>query len=125
MFRTTATPLKENYEPNETINMRIKLDAEKSKYLCPILQSWCFAYITGLNPDSIQGDREIVPLLQRLGAEIVWEGDTLWARGGNLRGVPSSGIPVLPCGQTGWTAGAVTKVVQAEKLHILEYNKSW
>lgn len=42
--------------------------------------------ITGLNPDSIQGDREIVPLLQRLGAEIVWEGDTLWARGGNLRG---------------------------------------
>lgn len=51
VFRTTATPLKENYEPGEIVNMRIKLDAEKSKYLCPILQSWCFAYITGLNPD--------------------------------------------------------------------------
>lgn len=50
-YKTTATALKQSYEPGETVNMRLKLDAEKSKYLCPILHSWCFAYITGLNPD--------------------------------------------------------------------------
>lgn len=43
--------------------------------------------VTGLRPDSLQGDRAIARILQRMGATVQWRGDLLLVSGGRLRGV--------------------------------------
>lgn len=41
--------------------------------------------LTGLDPDSAQGDRAIVPILRGMGADIAWDGDALVAKPSALR----------------------------------------
>lgn len=54
IFHVTGTELNRNYLPGETANMRLKIDAEKSEYLCRVVETtaWGFAYITRINPDT-------------------------------------------------------------------------
>lgn len=54
--------------------------------------------LTGLNPDSAQGDKAIVPLLQQFGAKIEWQqGGLLRCQAGDLKGINinASDIPDL------------------------------
>lgn len=53
--------------------------------------------VLGMNPDSAQGDRAILEILRRFGAEIRWEGETLFVRRGKLcaQTVDASPIPDL------------------------------
>ena len=43
--------------------------------------------VSGLRPDSLQGDRAILDILQRMGAAVHWDGDTVLVQGGDLCGV--------------------------------------
>lgn len=43
--------------------------------------------VTGLRRDSLQGDRAIAHILQRMGAAVQWEQDMVLVSGGGLRGV--------------------------------------
>ncbi|MBC8571149.1 3-phosphoshikimate 1-carboxyvinyltransferase [Zongyangia hominis] len=52
---------------------------------------------TGLDPASLQGDRDIFPLLERMGAKVTWETDGVRVQSGPLRGIDidASQIPDL------------------------------
>ena len=49
--------------------------------------------IMGMNPESHQGDRAVLDILRRFGAECVWDGENLLIRRGALRG---QGIDAAP-----------------------------
>lgn len=83
--------------------------------------------VRGLPMDSLQGDREIVDLLRRFGAAVGIEGDTVYARPGNLRGstVDVSQIPDLvpSLAVLGAAAQGVTRLVNAEHLRHKESDR--
>lgn len=84
--------------------------------------------VTGLNPDSPQGDRAIVQVLQRMGATLTWQGDALTAAPGPLTGCQIDGteipdlIPVLAmvaaCGSgtTEFTRVARLRLKESDRL---------
>lgn len=43
--------------------------------------------VTGLNRDSLQGDRAILDILARMGADVLWEDGVVSVRGGDLHGI--------------------------------------
>ena len=43
--------------------------------------------LTGLDPQSAQGDRAVVEILRDMGADIRWEGDALVSRASRLHGL--------------------------------------
>ncbi len=53
--------------------------------------------LTGLNPESAQGDRACCQILRAFGADLFWEGNTLRCRGGDLHGceIDAAQIPDL------------------------------
>lgn len=83
--------------------------------------------LTGLSPDSAQGDRAVADVLRSMGASVRWEGETLCARPSTLRGVTvdASQIPdlvpalcVAACAARG-----ETRIVNAGRLRIKECDR--
>lgn len=91
--------------------------------------------VTGLNPDSIQGDKEIVKILENFGAEILvsvsdeMKGklSAITVKKGSLKGqiIDASRIPDLVPVISVVAAGALgeTRIIHAERLHIKESDR--
>ena len=83
--------------------------------------------IMGLNPESHQGDRAVLDILGRFGAEYVWDGGDLLIRRGVLRGqcidaapIPDL-IPVLSVAAS--AAEGETRIVNAARLRLKESDR--
>ena len=91
--------------------------------------------VTGLNPDSIQGDKEIVKILENFGAEILvsvsdeMKGklSAITVKKGSLKGqiIDASRIPDLVPVISVVAAGALgeTRIIHAERLRIKESDR--
>ena len=87
--------------------------------------------VTGLNPDSIQGDKEIVSILEKFGVKISLEEDgkltSVTVKKGNLKGqiIDASRIPDLVPVISVVAAGALgeTRIIHAERLRIKESDR--
>jgi 3-phosphoshikimate 1-carboxyvinyltransferase len=84
-------------------------------------------FLRGLDPNSLQGDREVCEILSRMGARIHWDGDLLTVRPGQLqaatidaRNVPDL-VPVLSA-VAALTPGE-TRIIHAERLRLKESNR--
>ena len=83
--------------------------------------------VTGMNPDSLQGDRRILSVLEEFGAEIRVRGGEILARRGRLQGVTvdASGIPDLVPVISAVAAAAEgeTVITRAERLRLKESDR--
>ena len=83
--------------------------------------------LMGMNTESHQGDRAVLDILRRFGAEYFWEGDDLLIRRGPLRGqdidaapIPDL-IPVLSVAAS--VAEGETRIVNAARLRLKESDR--
>ena len=83
--------------------------------------------VTGLNPDSHQGDRAVLDILRRFGAETERRQGEILCRGGVLRGceVDAAPIPDLIPVLSVLAAGAAgeTRVINAGRLRLKESDR--
>lgn len=83
--------------------------------------------LTGLDPDSAQGDRAIEELLRRFGADLSWKNDVLTARPGNLCGIDIDvgQIPDLApiLAVAGAFAQGHTRLLNAARLRLKESDR--
>ena len=83
--------------------------------------------VSGLNAQSSQGDRVIARQLASLGAELSWDGDTLTARTGALRGavIDVADCPDLvpPIAAVASCAHGTTRIVNAGRLRLKESDR--
>ena len=83
--------------------------------------------VTGLAPDSRQGDRAAATILARFGAEVSTEGDAVTVRPGRLRGIEldARDIPDLvpPLALAAACAEGTTRILGAERLRIKESDR--
>ena len=83
--------------------------------------------VTGLTPDSPQGDRRIAGLLARFGAEVAWRDNTVTVRPRRLRGIDidARDIPDLvpPLALAAACAEGTTRIYGAERLRIKESDR--
>ncbi len=83
--------------------------------------------VTGLAPDSVQGDRAVTEILRRFGAKVSVQGDAVTVRRGELRGVEADAspipdlIPVLAAVAAG--AEGVTRFYNAGRLRLKESDR--
>ena len=77
-------------------------------FLCMGALSRSGVAVTGLNPESVQGDRTIVQILRELGAEVDVHGDRVSVRRGMLHGaaIDAAMIPDIPPALAAGGAGA-------------------
>ena len=83
--------------------------------------------LMGMNRESHQGDRAVLDILHRFGAEYFWDGDDLLIRRGSLRGqdidaapIPDL-IPVLSVAAS--VAEGETRIVNAARLRLKESDR--
>lgn len=83
--------------------------------------------VTGLDSNSPQGDKEIVNILRRFGAEVTVRGDAVTVRGGKLRGIQldASGVPDLVpvVSMVAAAAAGETRITGAARLRIKESDR--
>ena len=83
--------------------------------------------MTGLDPESPQGDKEILSILRRFGAEVQCSGDSVTVRGGDLKGIEldASNVPDLVPVVSIVAAGAAgeTRITGAARLRIKESDR--
>lgn len=83
--------------------------------------------LTGLTPDSPQGDRRIADLLARFGAEVTWQDNAVTVRPRRLRGIDidARDIPDLvpPLALAAVCAEGTTRIYGAERLRIKESDR--
>ncbi len=83
--------------------------------------------VRGLDPDSAQGDRSIVPILQGMGADVRWEDGAICAYPSALRAaeVDASQIPdLVPVLAVAMAAArGVSRITGAERLRIKESDR--
>lgn len=83
--------------------------------------------VTGLTPDSPQGDRRIANLLARFGAEVAWRDNAVTVRPRRLRGIDidARDIPDLvpPLALAAACAEGTTRIYGAERLRIKESDR--
>lgn len=83
--------------------------------------------VSGLNADSMQGDRQIAALLARFGAEVLWKQDAVTVRPQRLRAIEidARDIPDLvpPLALVAACAEGTTHIYGAERLKIKESNR--
>lgn len=83
--------------------------------------------VTGLDPQSLQGDREIVELLRRFGARVTASGNSVTVSRGELKGIEIDAsqipdlVPVLAV--TAALAKGKTVIKNAERLRIKESDR--
>lgn len=80
--------------------------------------------VLGLAKDSVQGDRMVLDILRRFGAEIREENDALTVRKGSLKGIEIDAGPIPDLIPVLSTVAAVsegeTRIVNAGRLRLKE-----
>lgn len=83
--------------------------------------------VNGLNPRSRQGDKEILSLLEKMGAQISRDGDSVIVHRGALRGitVDASSVPdLIPAlSVVAAAASGETRIVRAQRLRFKESDR--
>ncbi|MBQ2446728.1 MAG: 3-phosphoshikimate 1-carboxyvinyltransferase [Oscillospiraceae bacterium] len=83
--------------------------------------------VEGLDPNSTQGDRAILSILEQFGAKLQWEGDILRVSPGQLRGIELDArqIPDLvpPVALLAACAEGCTRIRGAERLRLKESDR--
>ena len=96
-------------------------------WLCGALTSGKAVTVAGLSPDSPQGDKAICRILREMGAETVWEGDSLTLIPGELHGIDIdvTDIPDLvpALAAAACSAKGITKILGAGRLRIKESDR--
>lgn len=83
--------------------------------------------VSGLNRESLQGDRAVVEILSRFGAEVTWSGGDITVRGGKLRATDIDAaeipdlVPVLSV--VAAVADGKTRIYNAQRLRIKESDR--
>lgn len=83
--------------------------------------------VTGLDINSVQGDRAVLKILREFGADVTVSGGTVTVSGGNLRGIDIDAsdipdlIPVLSVVSA--AATGVTKIFNAQRLRLKESDR--
>lgn len=83
--------------------------------------------LLGMDPDSLQGDRAIIPILQRMGGQVVFEGEKLVSRPAVPLGTLIDGgdcpdiIPVLTVAAA--LSQGHTEIIHAERLRLKECDR--
>ncbi len=83
--------------------------------------------LTGLNPNSLQRDKQVIDVVKQMGGRLVWEGDTLVSSPSKTRGtvIDASEIPdIIPilCVLAALSEGTTT-VVNGARLRIKESDR--
>ena len=83
--------------------------------------------VSGLNPDSLQGDRAVAEILSRFGAEVSWKNGDITVRRGKLRAVDidAAEIPDLvpALSVIAAVAEGKTRIYNAQRLRIKESDR--
>lgn len=83
--------------------------------------------IQGMDPHSLQGDKAIIPILQKMGGQVVFEEDTLVSRPADPQGTIIDGadcpdiIPILTVAAA--LSEGHTEIIHAERLRIKECDR--
>lgn len=83
--------------------------------------------LLGMSPDSLQGDKAIIPILQRMGGQVVFEGDTLMSRPSTSLGTTIDAadcpdiVPVLTVAAA--LSEGHTEIIHAERLRLKECDR--
>lgn len=83
--------------------------------------------LLGMSPNSLQGDRAIIPILQRMGGQVVFEGDTLMSRPSTSIGTTIDAadcpdiVPVLTVAAA--LSEGHTEIIHAERLRLKECDR--
>ncbi len=83
--------------------------------------------VSGLNPDSLQGDKKILTILQEMGAEACIDADGITVKGGSLHGVTIDAaqipdmVPILAVAAL--AAEGTTEIINAGRLRIKESDR--
>lgn len=83
--------------------------------------------LLGMDPDSLQGDKAIIPILQKMGGQVVFEGDRLVSRPGTPIGTTIDAadcpdiIPVLTVAAA--LSQGHTEIIHAERLRLKECDR--
>lgn len=84
--------------------------------------------MTGLNINSLQGDKAVIEILKKMGAEVKIDGDRVTVSGGNLKGTQIDAqnipdlIPVLSVAAASADSG-LTVVTNAQRLRLKESDR--
>lgn len=83
--------------------------------------------LLGMDPDSLQGDKAIIPILQKMGGQVVFEGEKLVSRPATPLGTTIDGgdcpdiIPVLTVAAA--LSQGHTEIIHAERLRLKECDR--
>lgn len=84
--------------------------------------------VTGLNTESLQGDKAVIDILEKMGAAVKINNDSVTVSGGELRGVQIDAsnipdlVPILSVAAAAAQSG-VTTVTHAERLRLKECDR--
>lgn len=122
--RTLEVPGRQKYIPNDMV---IEGDYSHAAFFAVAGALGGDITILGLNKDSKQGDREIFPILQRMGAKVEWNSIGVRVCGGNLCGteIDAANIPDLVPALAAAACGAQgeTRIYRAERLRLKESDR--
>lgn len=96
-------------------------------FLCMGALSEQGVHVGGLNSDSVQGDREVVEILRRFGAEVTEDGEEIFVRKKELRGIEIDAaaipdlVPVLSV--VAALAEGETHIFHAQRLRLKESDR--
>lgn len=123
-FRTYEIPGKQQYQPRTGA---VEGDYSQAAFWLTAGMVGRSIGLLGMSPDSLQGDKAIIPILQRMGGQVVFEGDTLMSRPATSLGTTIDAadcpdiIPVLTVAAA--LSEGHTEIIHAERLRLKECDR--
>jgi 3-phosphoshikimate 1-carboxyvinyltransferase len=123
-FRTYQIPGNQQYQPRTGA---VEGDYSQAAFWLTAGMLGRSIGLLGMDPDSLQGDKAIIPILQRMGGQVVFEGDTLMSRPATSIGTTIDAadcpdiIPVLTVAAA--LSQGHTEIIHAERLRLKECDR--
>ena len=123
-FRTYQIPGNQQYQPRTGA---VEGDYSQAAFWLTAGMLGRSIGLLGMSPDSLQGDKAIIPILQRMGGQVVFEGDTLMSRPATSIGTTIDAadcpdiIPVLTVAAA--LSQGHTEIIHAERLRLKECDR--
>lgn len=123
-FRTYQIPGNQQYQPRTGA---VEGDYSQAAFWLTAGMLGRSIGLLGMEPDSLQGDKAIIPILQRMGGQVVFEGDTLMSRPATSIGTTIDAadcpdiIPVLTVAAA--LSQGHTEIIHAERLRLKECDR--
>lgn len=123
-FRTYRIPGSQQYQPRTGA---VEGDYSQAAFWLTAGMLGRSIGLLGMSPDSLQGDKAIIPILQRMGGQVVFEGDTLMSRPSTSLGTTIDAadcpdiVPVLTVAAA--LSEGHTEIIHAERLRLKECDR--